>query len=134
MKGQCLCRRVTVTVDQAPDFINACNCRLCRSLGAAWGYYPPSSVTVEGSTASYRRDDLGYEPWSEVHFCPSCGATTHFVVIHPDHEGIGVNTRLFDQDALDGIEMRYYDSRRRSGPDLDVEQTGIGRIGDGCAF
>ena len=134
MIGQCLCRAVTVEVASPPEFINACNCKFCRKVGAAWGYYAPDAVTLTGTTSTFRRDDLGYEPSSEGHFCPSCGSATHFVVIHPDHEGIGVNTRLFEQDDLDGVEVRYYDSRRRSGPELDVDHTGTGAIGDGRAF
>ena len=134
MKGECLCRRVAVEVHAAPEFINICNCKLCRKSGAAWGYYAPSAVEVSGTTGSYRRDDLGDEPSSEKHFCQECGCTTHFVVIHPEHGGMGINMRLFDQDFLGGIEVRYYDTRALSRSGGEARQSGTGQIGDGCAF
>lgn len=89
---------------------------------------------MEGNTSTYQRDDLGYDPWCEVRFCPRCGTTTHFVVIQPDLKGIGINMRLFEQDELDGIEMRYYDSRSFSRGGEEAKLTGTGKIGDGCAF
>jgi hypothetical protein len=56
--GTCLCGAVSVTVDTRPEFINDCNCSLCRKAGAAWGYYPSSSVTTSGNTVPFvRRDD-----------------------------------------------------------------------------
>lgn len=134
MKGQCLCRRVTVETEAAPAFINICNCNLCRKLGAAWGYYSESAVAVNGETGAYRRDDLDHEPWCEEHFCPACGSATHFLVIHPEHEGIGVNMRLFDQDELEGITVNYFDTRARRQPGDEAEQTATGHIGDGRAF
>jgi len=134
MKGYCLCRAVSLAVASAPEYVNACNCRLCRSSGAAWGYYQPEEVTVTGATSAFRRDDLGHEPLSEVHFCPRCGSTTHFLVTHPEHQGIGVNTRIFDQDDLEGLDMRYYDSRNFSRDGGEAKLTGTGKISDGRTF
>lgn len=134
MKGECLCRKVQLEVGTPPEFINACNCKLCRRSGASWGYYMPSDVLVNGETSTYRRDDLGREPGAELHFCPTCGSVTHFVVIDPHQQGTGVNMRLFGQDELEGIEVRYYDTRSRLKATDAVEQTGTGCIGDGRSF
>ncbi len=134
MKGQCLCRSVTIEVENAPEFINICNCRLCRKLGSAWGYYLPQAITLSGATTAYSRDDLGYQAGCETHFCTNCGTSTHFVVTHPDHEGVGVNTRLFEQETLQGIAVHYYDTRSRNSPEDQPERTGEGTIGDGHSF
>ncbi|WP_057883237.1 GFA family protein [Tsuneonella troitsensis] len=133
MIGQCLCNRVSIEVEKAPEFINVCNCKFCRGMGAAWGYYLPADVSITGTTAAYGRQDLG-EPQARGHFCPTCGCTTHFEVILPGAEGTGVNTRLFAQEELEGIEVRYYDGRSRERGDSEVPCTATGRIGDGMAF
>jgi len=129
VKGKCLCGSVSAEVEEAPEYINICNCRFCRSLGAAWGYYETPQVRIDGKTVPYRRDDL-YEIWLEGHFCPTCGTTTHYTVIKAPHQDrMAINTRLFEQNELDGIEVRYLDIRGE-----DQLRTGKGHIGDGKAF
>jgi hypothetical protein len=129
MKGQCLCRKVTVEVDKAPEYINICNCRFCRSFGAAWGYYDKDKVTITGETRSYRRDDLD-EVFLDGFFCSTCGSCTHYDNFgQPERNRMAVNTRLFAQDELDRIEVRYLDIRGD-----DMIRTGEGHIGDGKAF
>lgn len=134
MKGQCLCRRVSVEIANAPEYINVCNCQFCRKLGAAWGYFRAEQVSIEGETREFRRDDLD-EVWLAGHFCPNCGTTTHYTVVHPsnDRDRMAVNTRVFEQAELDGIEVRYLDGRSVD-EDTPFERTATGRIGDGSAF
>ena len=50
MTGHCLCGAVSVTIDEKPDYINDCNCSLCRKSGGAWGYFDPSIVKTSGET------------------------------------------------------------------------------------
>lgn len=38
----CLCGAIHIEAAKAPDFIHACNCRLCSGTGAYWAYYHPS--------------------------------------------------------------------------------------------
>ena len=119
LKLFCLCGRVTVEIDNKPDFINECNCRLCSSSGAQWGYFHPSTVSVAGTTHGYTRDDKS-DPAAEVHFCPACGTTTHFVltasaVAKFGNVQMGVNMRLADVKDLAGIELRYPDGRAWAG-------------------
>jgi hypothetical protein len=110
--GICLCGTVSVTVEAKPDFINDCNCSLCRKAGAAWGYFPSSSVTTSGNTVPFVRRDKS-SPSVEVHSCASCATTTHFVLTESFKERnreadlIGVNMRLFDPDELHGVEIRF---------------------------
>lgn len=133
MKGQCLCRRVSVEIAETPAYIHICNCTFCRRLGAAWAYYRSDQVTISGKTTAYSRDDID-EVWLAGHFCPICGTTTHYEVIHPSDEGIAVNSRLFDQDELAGIEVRYLDGSKVESKDDDFPRTAFGTIGDGSAF
>lgn len=135
MKGTCLCRRVTVEIERAPEYINICNCQFCRKLGAAWGYFPTGEVTITGTTQEFRRDDLD-EVWLAGHFCPHCGTTTHYTIVNEKdgRDRMAVNTRVFAQDDLDGIEVRYLDGRAVDDDDTPFERTAMGHIGDGSAF
>jgi hypothetical protein len=120
MTGTCLCGAVRVTIDARPEFINDCNCSLCRKAGAAWGYFPSASVTTAGSTLAFSRTDKT-APAVAVHSCSTCAATTHFVLTeafragHPDVDVVGVNMRLFDPTELDGVELRFPNGRDWAG-------------------
>ena len=79
MTASCLCGAVSIVIETKPEFINDCNCSLCRKAGAAWGYFPSSAVTTSGNTVPFvRRDKTA--PGVEVHSCASCATTTHFVL------------------------------------------------------
>ncbi len=115
----CLCARVRIEVARRPDFINACNCTLCRKSGARWSYLPPSDVSIDGETSIYRREDKE-DPAAEVHFCGRCGSTTHFTLTESavsrfGNVQAGVNMSLADESDLAGIELRYPDGRAWSG-------------------
>lgn len=109
----CQCGAVAVTVEERPPFVHDCNCSLCRKTGALWGYYHPSQVQIAGATTSYQRRDKP-EPGVDIHFCPTCGATTHFtlspaaIAVHGNVQ-LGVNLRLAAEADLAGVEQRYPD-------------------------
>ncbi len=134
MKGHCLCGRVTVEVARQPGHVTFCNCDFCRKLGAAWCYFPPEDVTVSGETRPYSREDL-VEVWLAGHHCPNCGTTTHYTFVEGrDAPKVAVNSRMFAQSDLDGVEARYYDAREVETEDDESSRTGSGHIGDGRAF
>ena len=134
MIGQCLCGRATVEICRPPEEINMCNCRFCRSLGAAWGYFTIAEVTVSGATVSYRREDLS-DVWLAGHFCPTCGSTTHYTYTEQHaRDRVAVNMRLFAQDAIDGIAVKWQDGREVHAKGDEFVVTGRGHIGDGKAF
>ena len=114
LKTQCHCGAVTIGLAHAPDYLNDCNCSLCRSRGAMWGYFESKSVQVRGTTQTYVRADCD-DPAVEIHFCPHCGATTHFTVTesyqraHGPMDRVGVNMRLAASENLNGIEVRFPD-------------------------
>ena len=112
MTAYCMCGAVSVTIDAKPEFINDCNCNLCRKVGGAWGYFPSSSVKTTGKTRSISRRDKK-TPGVEVHSCKTCSATTHWVLTksfreqNPSADQVGVNMRLFNPDELRGVEVRF---------------------------
>lgn len=109
MVGSCHCGKVIVTLARSPDYINLCDCSLCRKSGGAWGYFRHDDVDVIGQTRSYRRNDAGL-PKVEMHFCDDCGTTSHWHMTecNPGPQ-VGVNMRLFDPAALRGTEVRTLD-------------------------
>jgi hypothetical protein len=119
LRLSCLCGRTHLTVESRPDYINECNCTLCRKSGARWGYYRPSEVTVAGATRGYSREDKP-DAAVEVHFCPTCGSTTHWVL---NERGVskfgnvrmGVNMGLAEEHELAGVELRFPDGQAWSG-------------------
>ncbi|MEO5706689.1 MAG: aldehyde-activating protein [Alteraurantiacibacter sp.] len=115
----CLCGTVHLTLSRRPDFLNECNCQLCRKSGARWGYFSPDDVAVLGLTASYCRADKP-DPGAELHFCPACGSTTHFTLTTSavaKHGNVvcGVNLRLADEGELAGVELRFPDGATYTG-------------------
>lgn len=120
MTLSCLCGDVEIKLEKRPAFINECNCRLCSRTGARWGYYHPSDVTVGGGTSAFSRKDKG-DPNAEVHFCPACGSTTHFVLTASaisrfgENSVMGVNMWLAEPYELAGLELRYPDGAKWTG-------------------
>ncbi len=112
MTGNCICGAVSVTIDEKPEFINDCDCGLCRKAGAAWGYFPSASVKTSGKTVSFVRSDKK-NAGVEIHSCEKCAATTHWVLTKSFQEQnesadqVGVNMRLFDPSELTGVEVRF---------------------------
>ena len=119
LRFTCLCGGVRIEVPKRPDFINACNCTLCRKSGARWAYFHPSEVRIEGGTGDYSREDKT-DPAAEIHFCGRCGSTTHFnltpsAIAKFGNVQVGVNMSLADESDLVGVELRYPDGRAWSG-------------------
>jgi hypothetical protein len=84
-------------------------------VGARWAYFHPSDFRVVGVTTGYSRDDKA-DPAAEIHFCATCGSTTHFVltasaVAKFGNVQVGVNARLADERDLAGVELRFPDGR-----------------------
>ena len=134
MKGPCLCGRVEIALPHRPEQVNICNCRFCRSTGAAWVYNAAGEIAIAGVVADYVREDLE-DPWLVAHFCPRCGSMTHCTATASRPlKRIGVNMRLFDLEALVGVHVVYQDGRSVESETDDFRSTGTGQIGDGEAF
>ena len=129
MKATCHCGNVSVTIAHPPHYINLCDCTLCASSGAAWGYYSSNEVSVEGATKAYRRADFD-EPYVELRFCTDCSAATHWVLTeNAQGDKIGVNMRLFDPSRLDGVEVRTLDGRNWTGEEPAKHRRPTGKLG-----
>lgn len=129
MTGFCHCGAVSVTVSHKPAFVNFCDCSLCAKFGGVWGYYSDEDVTIEGPTLPYRRADYE-EPAVEVHSCPVCGTTTHWITTeHLDANLMGVNVRLFTPNELEGIEARFPDGRGWFGKGEPRQRRAPGKLG-----
>jgi hypothetical protein len=119
MTFACFCGAVSLTTARKPEFVHACNCELCRKVGAQWGYFDPAEVAVTGPTSTYQRGDKP-DPAVDVHFCQACGSTTHFRLTEAaaqKHGDVmtGVNAALAEEAELAGIELRYPDGKNWSG-------------------
>ena len=114
LSGQCHCGAVRVTIPAAPDYINDCNCSLCITRSAVWGYYSPTDVMITGETRSYVRADLP-SPALATHWCAHCGTTTHWAALDPAYDRMGINMRLFDPTDYAGVEIRAIDGRSWDG-------------------
>ncbi|QUL38077.1 GFA family protein [Erythrobacter sp. JK5] len=129
MTGGCHCGAVTVTLSRRPEYVNLCDCSLCAKSGGAWGYFCSAEVSVEGETANYRRAD--YEkPAVEMHFCRTCGTTTHWTLTeYHDGDRVGVNMRIFEPSELSGIEARTLDGRNWFGETAAAYRRPVGCLG-----
>ncbi|MEO0438729.1 MAG: aldehyde-activating protein [Pseudomonadota bacterium] len=120
MTGSCACGSVSVSTTRKPDFIHDCNCGLCRKVGAGWGYFVSEEVEVTGATNIFERPDKKV-PTASVHFCPTCGTTTHFTPSAAQRaqqscaDYVGVNAKLFSPSELTGIEIRFPDGANWTG-------------------
>jgi len=130
LAGSCHCGAIRVRVAHKPSFVNFCDCSLCAKSGGVWGYYEGADVVVEGTTSSYRREDYD-EPAVEMHFCPRCGTTTHWLTTeHFEGNRTGVNMRIFEPSELDGIEARFMDGRNWDGETTPGHRRAPGRLGE----
>jgi hypothetical protein len=141
LSASCHCGAVQISIAARPEYLNDCNCSLCASHGVWWGYFAPAEVEVTGATKSYARADKA-EPVVKIHFCTTCGCTTHFRTMDGFAERtggwsissdsgnrfrasemrsrttpdvMGVNMRLVDRSLLAGIELRYPDGQNWDG-------------------
>lgn len=115
LSGHCHCGAVRITIPTAPDYINDCNCSLCTTRGALWGYFAPAMVEISGGpTGRYVRDDLA-QAFLATHWCQQCGTTTHWTALDPGYERMGINMRLFAPESWAHVDIRAVDGRSWDG-------------------
>jgi hypothetical protein len=107
--ASCICGRSRITLPRTPDYVSHCNCSMCMKTGFQGVYFSSDELGIEGEFDSYVREDLD-EVFLRLHRCRRCGAATHWTPLsEPPYDRMGVNARLLDQSALDGIEVRQVD-------------------------
>ncbi len=102
----CHCGAVRLEVPGPPEYLGDCNCSICRRLHGLWGYYPVSQVTRTGETDVY----LWGDRMLTLNRCKVCGCTTHWLPVDPDYDRMGVNMRMADPAALEGVPVRKLDN------------------------
>ena len=109
--ASCICGRARITLPRTPDSVSHCNCSMCSKTGF-WGiYFPSDELRIDGEFDSYVREDMS-EPCLRSHRCRHCGVVTHWTPLSdPPHDRMGVNARLLEPGALDGVPVREVDGR-----------------------
>ena len=100
IEAVCDCGAVRLTIVEAPEEVNDCQCAWCQRLGALWAYYPKDQVhflSEPGATAIYLRGARKLE----FHRCRMCGLTTHWVNRDSTQLRMGVNARLLPRNVRD---------------------------------
>ncbi|MEY9326542.1 GFA family protein [Sinorhizobium fredii] len=108
IEGHCHCRAVRIAVPVRPETLGDCNCSLCTRLGALWGYYAPSDVTVSDENKHLVGYVQGDKTLTAFH-CGICGCTTHWSPIGRGSAKMGVNLRMFDRSVWEDIPHRLID-------------------------
>ena len=103
--GSCHCGTVRLTLRDDPVEAGECNCSLCRRIGGLWHYCRPDQVSVEGEEVAYRQGDCSLDTWH----CPTCGCSTHWTAVDPNHDRMGVNLRMFEPALWQDLPRRFID-------------------------
>lgn len=105
-QGSCHCGRVRIEVPNAPEWVAACTCSLCRRTAWRTAYYLPDQVRVIGETVAYVWGDrmIG------IHHCPVCGCGTHWTTLGEDFGKMGINARLLEGFDEAAVEVRRFDN------------------------
>lgn len=109
LAGSCHCGAIRIEVNAAPPWLIDCNCSICRRYGALWALYEPDAAKVIGLA----EDIVGYV-WGAKTIttlrCRHCGCITHWEPLQPGHDArVGVNTRMFDPQAMASVPVRRFD-------------------------
>jgi hypothetical protein len=107
--ASCHCGRATIRLPRTPDSVTRCNCSLCTKTGFRGVYFASDELAIEGEFDSYVRGDLK-QPYLANHRCAHCGVATHWTPLSdPPHDRTGVNARLIDPAALQGVAVEEVD-------------------------
>lgn len=108
MRGSCHCGAVRFELAKTPEWLTACNCSICRRIGALWAYGEAGEIRL------LRADDatFGY-CWGDrtvaFHSCRTCGCTSHWESLRPESTRMGVNCRLADPEQVAALRVRHLD-------------------------
>lgn len=108
MNVECHCKNIKITISELSQELTSCNCSICRRYSSLRGYYHPEQVNVEIGDAEY----CGYlwnDKCIEFIHCSNCGCVTHYQTLQDDPSPrIAVNFRMAASDAIEGINIRYF--------------------------
>lgn len=75
LQSICHCGAITVTLSRPPEYVNECQCTICRRYAAAWGYYQSNELQIEQKGAGTKKYVWG-DGDNEFHFCDHCGCVS----------------------------------------------------------
>ena len=109
--ASCHCGRARITLPSKPDEVTHCNCSLCSKTGFQGIYFSSEELKIQGEFDSYVRAD-SKPAYIAQQRCRHCGIITHWTPLtDPPHERVGVNARLLEPGALDGVPIKEVDGR-----------------------
>jgi hypothetical protein len=106
IRGSCHCGAVGFELAKTPEWLNDCNCSVCRRLGTLWAYGDASEIRLlaePDATFAYVWGDRSLA----FHICRTCGCTTHYQGLR--HSRMAVNCRLSDPADIAGLRIRHFD-------------------------
>ncbi|KAK4973330.1 hypothetical protein LTR66_011176 [Elasticomyces elasticus] len=112
IRSSCHCGAITVTVPRLPEYINVCQCTICRRYGAAWGYYHPHQVKIETKPNAVTKQYVWGDRNLSFNFCDNCGCVCYWWPIRPPptDEGeykIGLNTNNVNPELLRFVDRKF---------------------------
>ncbi|TVY44178.1 hypothetical protein LSUB1_G003139 [Lachnellula subtilissima] len=112
IRSSCHCGAITVTVPRLPEYINVCQCTICRSYGAAWGYYHPDEVKIETKPNAVTKQYVWGDRNLSFNFCDNCGCVCYWWPIRPPStdEGeyeMGLNTNNVNPELLRFVDRKF---------------------------
>ena len=102
--ASCHCQAVRIEVPAPPEYLNECQCSVCRRYGVAWGYYQREQVRIASAPATefyaYGEKNL------EFHRCRVCGCVTHWLDTDPAGRRMAVNGRLLAPEDVAAVPVK----------------------------
>lgn len=84
ISGRCLCGAISITVESAPDVVDACHCNMCRK----WSGGPQFAIDC-GNSVSFEGTEhitvFQSSEWAERGFCAKCGTHLFYRLKKPNH-------------------------------------------------
>jgi len=109
ISATCHCGAIQIDIPSAPESVTACNCSICRRLGALWAFYPIEAVGIAIRPGAADEYSWGKATRRFVR-CRICGCTTHVSPVNPKPESkVEVNIRLFAPPELGHFRLRFFD-------------------------
>ena len=107
LKGSCHCGAVTFILNAVPEHLTACNCSVCRRIGALWAHDSIEKFEIQssGETSTYIWGDKSLA----FHSCKNCGCTTHWANLDPGGDVMAVNCRMVDPEDVVSIPVKQFD-------------------------
>lgn len=111
--GACHCGAVKFELLEKPERLVACNCSICRRLGALWAHAAVDQIRIivedsaaGGGTRSYSHGDRTLA----FHSCAVCGCTTHWLPTPMEADSdMAVNFRMCTEAQIDEVPIRRFD-------------------------